>query len=307
MTLMRRNVRISPPKKRRNISTTVKPKGMVINTNLRQTLEEESEEENYYNSPTELRGDENRGKFDSELSLPHIDATTPRRVNLLKNSDKNRSYKSECNRVKKCDSIPANESIDTSDNKSQRSARSQQQPFKVHVIKDYKYDKTIREQREKAKADAELEENKRRTLAVKILQNHGVSAAQGYEASRRASIIRKASANSMRGVNNMIQQYQQEIDAYKQRILQLEQQEVTRLAKEAAYRQELFDNHGKPASFFKVPGLATKKRSNHRRFQKLMYERETAEQTLAQRQNEQANSYMRGSKYALGKDHYDLV
>ena len=85
----------------------------------------------------------------------------------------------------------------------------------MHVIKDYKYDKTIREQREKAKADAELEENKRRTHAVKILQNHGVSAAQGYEASRRASIIRKASANSMRGVNNMIQQYQQEIDAYK--------------------------------------------------------------------------------------------
>ena len=70
----------------------------------------------------------------------------------------------------------------------------------------------------------------------------------------------------MRGVNNMIQQYQQEIEAFKQRILQLEQQEVTRLAKEAAHRQELFDNHGKPASFFKVPGLATKRRLNHRRF-----------------------------------------
>lgn len=38
-----------------------------------------------------------------------------------------------------------------------------------------------------------------------------------------------------------------------------------------------------------------------------MYERETAEQALAKRKQEQANSYLRGSKYALGKDHYDLV
>ena len=81
----------------------------------------------------------------------------------------------------------------------------------------------------------------------------------------------------------MIQHYKQDIEDYKQRMYELEQQEVTRLAKETSYREELFNNHGKPADYFKVPALFTRTRSNSRRFKKLTQERETAEQLLQKR------------------------
>jgi len=50
----------------------------------------------------------------------------------------------------------------------------------------------------------------------------------------------------------------------------MEQKEIHRLAKESQFREELADNHGKPLSYFKVPNLATRERSQASRYMKLV-------------------------------------
>jgi len=59
----------------------------------------------------------------------------------------------------------------------------------------------------------------------------------------------------------MIQEYEKELEEYRLRLLEMEQAEIQRLAEEAAYKEELAKNGGKPLSYFQVPKLNTKTRS----------------------------------------------
>ena len=78
------------------------------------------------------------------------------------------------------------------------------------------------------------------------------------------------------------------------------------MAKETEYKEELFNNHGKPISYFKVPQLATRTRSNSRRFHKLVGKIEEDKNELARKEAEKSRSIGRNSKFALNSDHENL-
>jgi len=61
------------------------------------------------------------------------------------------------------------------------------------------------------------------------------------------------STQSIQDVGELIQSYNEEERNYRFRMNKLEQAEIQRLAKEAAYKEELWNNHGKPKSYFKEP------------------------------------------------------
>ena len=48
----------------------------------------------------------------------------------------------------------------------------------------------------------------------------------------------------------MIDSHMKEIEGYRLRLMELEAAEVGRLAQETAHKEELFNNHGKPKSYF---------------------------------------------------------
>lgn len=54
-------------------------------------------------------------------------------------------------------------------------AKSSKKEFKIHVIKDFKYDRSERDREEKEKAEKEQEENRQRKRAVEVLEKHGVT------------------------------------------------------------------------------------------------------------------------------------
>lgn len=83
--------------------------------------------------------------------------------------------------------------------------------------------------------------------------DHGVSASNSLQVSRRAAFEKKLSTQSIAGIQDMIKDYENELSQYKHRLMILEQTELHRLGEEAAKREELAYNHGKPLSFFKVP------------------------------------------------------
>ena len=80
--------------------------------------------------------------------------------------------------------------------------------------------------------------------------HHGITRDVAQKASRRASMVRKGSANSINLVDELVENYKEDIEAQKQRLYELEFQELERLAGEQREAQELFYNHGKKASFF---------------------------------------------------------
>jgi len=60
-------------------------------------------------------------------------------------------------------------------------------------MKDYQYDRSVRELAEKEKADLEEQELQERRRAVNVLMNHGITQAKGLSVSRRAAFERKFS------------------------------------------------------------------------------------------------------------------
>jgi len=82
---------------------------------------------------------------------------------------------------------------------------------------------------------------------------HGITASTSLQVSRRAAFEKKLSDQSIQKVNEMIENYKRELEEYRLRLLKLENTEIQRLAKESALKEELFNNHGKPLSYFKVP------------------------------------------------------
>jgi len=101
----------------------------------------------------------------------------------------------------------------------------------------------------------------------------------------------------------MIDNYRRELEEYKLRLLQMEKVEIQRMAKESAYEEELFNNHGKPLTFFQVPKLATRTRSNSRRFRKLQGKIGQDKEELERKQKQKSKSIGRHSKFALTPEH----
>lgn len=120
----------------------------------------------------------------------------------------------------------------------------------MHVIKMHNSTASERLQREREEAEKEEQEKERLRHANTILMNHGITQSNGIEVSRKAAFERKLSAQSISSAKDMISQYERELTEYKIRLWQLESNEVQRMAKAAAYKQELADNHGKPKAFF---------------------------------------------------------
>lgn len=86
----------------------------------------------------------------------------------------------------------------------------------------------------------------------------------------------------------------------------MEQQELQRLHKEAAYKEELFNNHGKGVNYFKAPVLgAVKSNTNIRKLKTQEAEKENAQDAYQRKQK----ALSRNSKFALALDesHYNLV
>lgn len=109
----------------------------------------------------------------------------------------------------------------------------------------------------------------------------------------------------MKGATELIENYHQEIKDYKHRIQLLEQDEIQRMAKEADYREELANNHGKPLSFFKAPSLATRERSQQQRYRKLKNS-QIADKAELERNERAARSTARHSRFALDAEHMEL-
>lgn len=145
-----------------------------------------------------------------------------------------------------------------------------------------------------------------RRYAVRILQDHGVSAAKLMTVGRRANFERKLSSHLVDNVNDMINDYKLELEGYRIRLLELEEVELQRMAGEQAYKEELANNHGKPLTYFKVPQLSTRTRSNTKRFRKIEGEVNDDAQNLSKIQREQAASIGRHSRFALKSEHFKL-
>lgn len=135
--------------------------------------------------------------------------------------------------------------------------------------------------------------------------DHGVTASTSLQVSRRAAFSRKMTSQSIQDVGELVQSYKQEVDGYNLRIKRLEAAEVERLAKEAAYREELWNNHGKPKSYFKAPKFALAVRSNSRRIKK-MQEKNAEDRNELKLMNEQRIQKRSTSRFALDDSHYQL-
>jgi len=77
------------------------------------------------------------------------------------------------------------------------------------------------------------------------------------------------------------------------------------MAKESDYREELANNHGKPLSFFKIPNLATRERSQLQRYRKLKNNQLADIQEL-ERKKRVGKSTARHSRFALDAEHMEL-
>jgi len=90
-------------------------------------------------------------------------------------------------------------------------------------------------------------------------------------------------------------------------MVKLEQAEVNRLARENAYAEELYNNHGKPKTYFKVPKLATRVRSNSRRFKKLDdTQKEDKQALMLVDAREKKRAASRSSRFQLEESHWEL-
>lgn len=77
------------------------------------------------------------------------------------------------------------------------------------------------------------------------------------------------------------------------------------MAKESDYREELANNHGKPLSFFKIPNLATRERSQMQRYRKLKNSQLEDIKEL-ERKKRVGKSPARHSRFALDAEHMEL-
>lgn len=84
-------------------------------------------------------------------------------------------------------------------------------------------------QREQEQAAKKVEEDEYKRRAMQVLMEHGVSASNSLQVSRRAGFERKQSSQSVQDVQEMINEYRDELDKYKTRIGILEQKEIERL------------------------------------------------------------------------------
>lgn len=96
---------------------------------------------------------------------------------------------------------------------------------------------------------------------MKILMDHGVTAAQGTQASQLARTARNSSAKSLHSVRSMVDGYHSEVKQHKERIVKMELTELDRLCEEIRMKEELIANSGKPKSYFKVPDFTQKARN----------------------------------------------
>ena len=87
--------------------------------------------------------------------------------------------------------------------------------------------------------------------------DHGVTAAHSREISNRAREVSNRSSRSISAVRQVLDEYDQEMEAHKDRIAIMEIAEVHRLQQELAYQEELANNHGKPKDWWKVPAFQT--------------------------------------------------
>ncbi len=153
--------------------------------------------------------------------------------------------------------------------------KKQRIPFQVKILRERKEqdpDKDAKDKQAELELQAKIEAEEQERIATnKILMHHGVTASQSLQVSRRAAFQKKMSTQSIQDVGELIQSYNEEERNYRFRMNKLEQAEIQRLAKETAYKEELWNNHGKPKSYFKAPqfALASRVRSNSRRFKKM--------------------------------------
>lgn len=138
-------------------------------------------------------------------------------------------------------------------------------------MKMHNADASERLQREREEEEREKQETESRRHANNILMNHGITQSLGLEVSRKAAFERKLTNKSINNAKETISQYESELTEFKIRLYQMEAAELQRRGKEAAYAEELANNHGKPKSFFQAPNLSTRVRSNSRRLSKLNF------------------------------------
>lgn len=206
--------------------------------------------------------------MDFGLSLPEIRRSSPtKRATSAQNNDRYGQDSSDFEDA----GIQLRIGDDSETKPSTQSSQKRQtkNDFSIKVIKDFTYDSQRKQQELREKEEEEEKERQERKHATKVLMEHGVTQSNILQVSRRAAFERKLSSNSVSGIHNMIEGYETEIKEFKHRLELLEQKEVQRLAEEAAQREELFNNHGKSKSYFLVPNLATRARSNSRRFRQL--------------------------------------
>lgn len=61
-----------------------------------------------------------------------------------------------------------------------------------------------------------------RRYVTGVLMDHGVSASVGKNLSKRASLVRKQSHQSIASVSHMISAYERELEEYRLRLLEME-------------------------------------------------------------------------------------
>jgi hypothetical protein len=128
----------------------------------------------FYNSPTETRREDERAT--QELTLPSITVQSPRRAVSAGyvNKDSSSMYSTMTTALGNRKTQTTNNLTEMTDAVSDN-AKSSQKEFKIHVIKDYKYDRAERDREEREKAEKEQEANKERKRAVAVLERHGVT------------------------------------------------------------------------------------------------------------------------------------
>ena len=94
--------------------------------------------------------------------------------------------------------------------------------FHVKVLKNYTYDSMQKQRELKEKEEQEEKERQERRHANSILMEHGITASNSLQVSRRAAFERKLSSNSVSGINDMIAGYENEISEFKHRLELLE-------------------------------------------------------------------------------------
>lgn len=198
--------------------------------------------------------------------------------------------------------------IDAAEAHSAQDASSvkKQKTFKVKVLKSYVYDPTEKQRQDEERRLKEEEELAERRRVVQVLMEHGVSACNSLIASKRAAKERKLSSQSIAEIKELIRRFESEQESFTKNMREMEQAELERLYREALFKEELANNHGKPKSYFKVPNLSTASRRSSRRFRGLESARvEHAQEIQRKKTRVKAMSQGRSRIFDLEPSHDD--